>query len=306
MKKYIKRFIPLSLIKKVKKILIYMPFEKGDSFNGNILIQHNYLKKHHAKVAIFSHYDRDNIIDEYVINYLKSIFELGFDIVFISTAEQLSQNEIDKIKVYCRDVLVKENIGYDFGAWQTGITYLAEEIDKYDSLILCNDSVYAPLFSLNEMFIKMQGKYDFWGITDSYEIHHHLQSYFMVFNQNVVSSDTFKNIWKTYRVYKIKRNIILQYEIGLSQKLLINGYSMGAYCPYSELETTQVCNASHYYWRELIEQFRCPILKIELLRDNPQNIDISGWELIHCDYEIKLIKKHLARVWDDHSLLDTN
>lgn len=298
-KYFLQKIIPWNIVNFVKRYMIYFPFEKASSYNGKILYQYHFSSKKKDNICIFSHFDKDNMVDDYVIYHLQNLFEQGFDIVFVSTSENLSEVEIEKIKSYCKDILVKENIGYDFGAWQTGIIYLENEIDSYESLLLCNDSVYAPLFPLNDIFQKMQGKYDFWGITDSYEIHYHLQSYFMVFDKKIVSSDVFKNIWKTYKIYQIKRNIILHYELGVSQKLLKNGYLMGVYCAFDKLDTLKVRNASHYHWKELIEKFRCPILKVELLRDNPKNIDISKWEEFiknKTDFEINLIKKHLNRV----------
>jgi len=290
----------LNLRNFIKRYLIYFPFERGSKFNGNILKHFHFHQRQKESVCIFSHFDKDGIVDDYVLNYLDKILEQGFDIVFVSTAKNLGSEETKKLKNLCIDVIIKENIGYDFGAWKTGIDYLGVNIDKYESLLLCNDSVYAPLFPLSEMFGQMQEcQYDFWGITDSHEIYHHLQSYFMVFDKKLVSSDIFKNIWKTYKVYKIKRNIILNYEVGLSQKLIDHGYSMGAYCQYNKLIGSRVVNASRYYWKELIEKFRCPILKVELLRDNPRNIDISNLEEVienETNFEVDLIKQHLNRI----------
>ncbi len=299
MRDFLKHIVPIPFINYLKRVLIYFPLENGKAYNGKILHRYKNNQSKYRNLCIFYHFDKDNVIDDYVIYYLQELSEQNFDIVFVSTAEELSPLEIDKIKHLCRDILVKENIGYDFGAWQTAIVYLAEDLYKYDTLLLCNDSVYAPLYPLEEMFQKMQGRYDFWGITDSYEIYHHLQSYFMVFDKKVVESKVFQDIWKTYKVYKIKRNIILQYEIGLSRKFLKAGYSMGVYCSYDKLNTTLIRNASHYSWRELLEKFRCPILKVELLRDNPKNINTLGWEELiknTSSYDIGMIQRHLKRM----------
>jgi rhamnosyltransferase len=302
MKKYLKKIIPTSKIHYLKRLLIHFPLERASSYNGKIVQRHSLSFKKGEKLCIFSHFDKDDIIDEYVVYYIKKLYEYGFDVVFVSTSEKLSIDEIYKIQIYCRDVLVKENIGYDFGAWQTGILYLNDELFKYDSLLLCNDSVYAPLCSFDEVFDKMQGQYDFWGLTDSFEIYHHLQSYFMVFNKKIINSKIFLDIWKTYKIYKLKRNIILQYEIGLSQKLIKSGYSIGSYCPFIQIDTSLFRNVSHFHWKELIEKFRCPVLKVELLRENPKDIDISKWkEVIEetFDYDIRLIENHLNRVKTD-------
>jgi len=299
LKKKLKQYVPIEWVNYAKRYLIYFPFEVASKENGKTIHHFHFNKREKESICIFSHFDKENMIDDYVVYYLHRLLEQGFDIVFVSTSEKLTMQEVEKISPYCCDVIVKENIGYDFGAWQTGICYLDDELDSYQSLLLCNDSVYAPLYPLDEMFENMQGKYDFWGITDSHEIYHHLQSYFMVFDQKVFRKKLFKDIWQKYKIYHIKRNIILQYEIGISRKLLGAGFTMGAYCPFSKLGARKMKNASHYHWKELIEKHRCPILKVELLRDNPRKIDIYDWDLVIkacCDYDTDLIKNHLDRV----------
>ena len=279
--------------------------ELGNKFNGHIIKNIEINNCRFDTLCIFSHFDKDDIIDSHVVNYIKKIFECKIDIIFVSTARQLSDNEIEKIKNYCKNIIIKENIGYDFGAWKTGIKYLGKNLKKYDRLIVCNDSVYAPLFPLSGMFEKMKGKgLDFWGITDNYEIKYHIQSYFMVFGKDILSDPEFIKFWKNYRVYKIKKNIIKKYEIGLSQLLLHKGYKVGSYCEFKKLSSKIVCNSSHVFWRKLIIDMKCPVLKVELLRDNPVKVDIADWERFiigRTIYDFDLIHNHLKRVKNENN-----
>lgn len=46
------------------------------------------------------------------------------DIVFVSTSENLLEQELSKITGLCRNIIVKNNVGYDFGAWKTGLSII--------------------------------------------------------------------------------------------------------------------------------------------------------------------------------------
>lgn len=271
-------------------------FDKGNNYEDKILFDNINFKRTEKMLVIFSHYDKYDEIDDYVVYYLTELKKIGCDILFISTSENLIKSEIDKIScLYCQ-VIVKQNIGYDFGAWRTGIEIMLNKLEQYDQLILCNDSVYAPLFDLNEMFKQMDKKFDFWGITDNYQHKHHIQSYFMVFSKKVFSEKYFLDFWKNIKVFKYKENIVRNYEIGLTKLLRNKKHKYGVYCP-SQLKDKK--NSTHYYWKKLILEQRAPIIKIELLRDNPIKADISDWEdvlLINTDFNVNMIKNHIKRI----------
>jgi len=58
-------------------------------------------------------------------------------------------------------------------------------------------------------------------------------------------------------------------------------------------------NLTLVFWKELLTSSRMPFIKIKLLRENPNNIDISDViETIEhvSDYDTSLIKRHLARM----------
>ena len=58
------------------------------------------------RVCIFAHYDRDDIVDDYVIYYLKALQKICATIIFVSDCN-LSKEEIKKIRrnnrlCYCK------------------------------------------------------------------------------------------------------------------------------------------------------------------------------------------------------------
>lgn len=291
----------LIFFNEIKNILnFFKDIEKSKKFNFDIIrLSENREINKNNNLCIFSHFDTDNIIDEYVINYLKSINDSKFDIIFVSTSEKLNNDEINKINFLCKKIIVKKNNGYDFGSWVVGLNSINNDILLYDNLIICNDSVYAPLFNLPNIISKMNKRNcDFWGITDSYQHSYHLQSYFIFFKKTVFSSSVFYNFWNNYRVYTKKRNIIRNYEINLTKYFISNGFKSEVLCPTIDFFDYRKVNTTHNNWKILITKYRCPIIKIELLKKNPLNINIDDVETIiknESSYNFNLIKDHLNR-----------
>ncbi len=268
------------------------------------------------------------MVDAYVHIYLKELQQNASYLVFVSTAK-LPNEEIKNLSQYCSNVIVRENIGYDFMSYKMGLESF--NYKNYDEVVICNDSVYGPLYPLGNLFEDMQNnKCDFWGITDNTDMSYHLQSYFLVFKKNVIQSDTFKTFWEQVKVLKNKDNIIEKYEIGLTKSLLGSGFLSAVYVNFkvTNTQTLQVflkkltpakiinkviaigygkdklkrigkINATHYFWKELLLSERIPFIKIELLRDNPMQININDVEQVIqevFDYDTQLIKNHLDRM----------
>jgi rhamnosyltransferase len=282
------------------------------------------------RLAVFAHYDKDDLVDQYVWYYLDNLKAVSDSIAFVTTSK-IGQSDITTLKTICDKVIVRENIGYDFMSWRTGINSTGNIAD-FDELIICNDSVYGPLYPLDNIFDAMGKKdCDFWGMTDNYEIAYHLQSYFLVFKKSVINSEGFKDFWNGVTPERTKDEVIRKYELGLTESLMSAGFKPCAYAPIppsigraikvkaqsafrrpsQTLKTLsrmlskrgQVnyagLNPTHFFWKELIVKYRMPFVKIDLLRDNRLNINIKGYEDIirkYSNYDLDLIRKHLQRV----------
>ena len=78
--------------------------------------------------CLFARFDKDDKVDEHVLRYLKHIKELDFFIVFISTA-CLPPGEVKRLRSGGFDVIVRENVGLDFGSWAMGFAKHAAAIN---------------------------------------------------------------------------------------------------------------------------------------------------------------------------------
>jgi len=277
------------------------------------------------RVAVFAHYDRDDLVDQYVWYYLENLKRVSPSIVFVTTSN-ISVADITRLKAVCNTVIVRENTGYDFASWQMGLASI-EDLAAFDELILCNDSVYGPLYPLRDVFDTMSEKpCDFWGITESYQIAYHLQGYFLVFRKNVTISKTFREFWSSIDNDQLKWDVIRNYEVGLSQLLIKQGFKPGAYTVSYSLSIVKTfraaaisplrkvrwalsllrkrslksvaLNPTHHFWQDLIAEQEIPFVKVPLLRDNPANVNIKGYEHFikrYSAYDVTMITRHLDR-----------
>ena len=106
--------------------------------------------------AIFAHYDKDCIIDDYVLFYLKELKNVADRIIFVSDCE-LDEEQISKLKGIVDYTLAQKHGEYDFGSYKRGIQLAMENglYENTDNLILLNDSCYGPFGSLKNLFEEM-------------------------------------------------------------------------------------------------------------------------------------------------------
>jgi lipopolysaccharide biosynthesis protein len=186
------------------------------------------------RVALFAHYDKDNIIDQYVVDYLLELKKFSQTIIFISDGN-LNENEIKKISDICYHVITEKHGEYDFGSWKRGFNFLKNDEKNcgfffVDEIIFANDSCYL-INSLVPIFEEMDKKdLDFWGIAESEQNgHHHIQSYFFVLNSFAFTSSYFQIFLEKIKPEKNKEDIIKNYEFGLSKVLTPSFFKRGSF-----------------------------------------------------------------------------
>ena len=258
---------------------------------------HDFKHGFSERLCIFSSFNRDGIVPEATYFQLQAIKDEGFNIFFIANGI-LNENHIKTLGKICSKVIVKKNSGYDWGAYFTGIKIADYKLRK--QLLLINDSVFGPLFPLGEMFRKISGiSCDCWGVTGSYEKKFHIQSYFLVINHNLLLSGQFAEFWNDFRLYNNRLNVIKKYELGFSHYLTSRGFHLETYIPYKQLcwpPDRKKSNITHFFWKEMICQYRVPFIKKDFLLRNPMRIkNHSEWEDVinnNTEYDIEFIKKY--------------
>lgn len=184
------------------------------------------------KICVFASYPNNNVISNSLKRYLQHLNQLGYSILFISN-NNIINKEIEWLQTQCATIIIRENFGFDFGCYKTGMLKYQKQIQAADELLIANDSVIM-IKDLNPMFDEMKNKQlDFWGVSESYNdgmyTNHHICSYFISISKKIIKSNIFWSFWKNYKLTNSRIITIYRGEILLSQTLLKAGFKLSSY-----------------------------------------------------------------------------
>lgn len=183
------------------------------------------------RVAVFASYSGNGLLPPQVIPYLKGLKPLVSDIVVVCDNDLLP-DERQRLSGLATHVITGRHGEYDFGSYKRGVAWLREtgRLERADELVLCNDSCFGPVGSFEPMFATMEAKdLDFWGATDSHEIRYHVQSFFVVLSRKVFASKAFRDFVGGIKKQPNVQQVILNYELGLTETLQKAGFKPGAF-----------------------------------------------------------------------------
>ncbi len=233
--------------------------------------------------CVFAHWDGAGEVRPHVLHYLRELGAAGLSVLFVSNAGSLRPEALAAVQALCSGVLIRRNVGYDFGAWREGFEALGLPRPGTELAVMANDSVYGPLTPIGDLLDRIDlAQADVWGCTESWQSRYHLQSYFLAFAPHVLASRAWAAFWAGVRPVPNKHYVIRHYEIGLSQALIRAGFTCRAVWPYPALEgqaprRRNTFNPTSDLWHPLLRaQF--PFIKRELLRDNPMRVPgVAEW-----------------------------
>lgn len=169
------------------------------------------------RLVLHAHWDAEARVRPFTLFHLQALRELPATVHLVSNSP-LPEVEQAKLRPLCARVLLRENAGYDFGMWQAALAGL--DLAAWDELVLTNSSVLGPLFPLGPIFERMAaGGADFWGMTESWQYLHHVQSWFLVLRAPVLSSPILRRFFEGVLPYREKKSVIHAYELGLTAAL---------------------------------------------------------------------------------------
>jgi rhamnosyltransferase len=251
------------------------------------------------RTVLFAHFDGQDEVKPYVVHYLGELAKVCSRLVFISTSK-LAGPELSKVRRTCEKVLLRDNVGYDFGMWQRALEDRSL-LGACDELVLTNSSLFGPIHPLGPIFDRMSAeRCHFWGMTDNFEYRWHLQSYFLVFKKSVLASESFARFWASVLPYRNKGQIILSYEVGLTSFLVDQGFVGKAMVPTASwagriermrMDLARRHNPTLFYPERLIAR-GMPFVKVTLLRENPGGVRLDAVvrAMAHAGYDLGLVK----------------
>ena len=196
------------------------------------------------KILFYVHFNKFGGVDEYVIYQLQQMRRVFDTIIFISNSK-ISAKDKKRFDGLYDNFLQRKNKGYDFAAWRDAMNEFGwDRVREYDELTIMNDTCFGPLYDFKKIYETMQGKQiDFWGMTlntaldnlvmDTHGNHIftpiHIQSYYITFNKSVINSDVFKHFWTHVKDFENVTDVIINYEVTLTDMLFREGFSYDAY-----------------------------------------------------------------------------
>jgi lipopolysaccharide biosynthesis protein len=232
----------------------------------------NILRSYDRPICFFSTYDSESIVRANVFHYLDELVQAGFNIVFISSSNTISNDDLNKLSNYCIKIINRVNGGYDFYSWKTGLEKYPR-FSEHTGLLLANDSVLGPFFNISQILRRLEADdADILGMTDCYQFHPHLQSYFLYCKKHVINSKEFIRFFAQVEPLEFKMAIIRKYEVGFS-RLLRRRFKLSAlYDLETILSRTKYparpkkwIEPTFHLWKPLITELEFPFVKKNLV-----------------------------------------
>jgi len=200
-------------------------------------------KKYNSKsVVIYAHYDSNNIIADYVIQGIKSLIYIGYDILFYTASSSINNINLNILPFNVHFVKNK-GAGTDWLMFLNGLELIKKEKLIYEWIMFINDSALLPINGITNLMNSIQNvrkNCDFWGHWLSNEIQTHL-----VFTINefkyILLEDIIKFIANNITLCNTKNDYVYKLEIPFTKYLLDKKYKMDSVIKYTELTNNHLC-----------------------------------------------------------------
>ncbi|WP_247926270.1 rhamnan synthesis F family protein [Streptococcus parasanguinis] len=229
------------------------------------------------RILLYIHYNKFDEVSEHVLYQLEQIKPLFSRVILISNS-RLEKNYMRKLEIIgITEIIQRANIGFDFAAWRDGMDYVGfDHLEKYDSVTLMNDTCIGPLWPLEPYFRSFESAIDcdFWGMTNFKKTKYfreHVQSYFVSYSREVVSSKVFKSFWMNVKSYDNVRQVIDNYETKFTSELKRTGFNYQVVFNTLGEKSDDMLHPDFSYYRPFdILNHRVPFLKIKALQSHQE------------------------------------
>lgn len=182
------------------------------------------------RLFLFAGFDKDCIIDDALIYYVKSLSKFG-DVILCMDCD-CPKKEIDKIKKYTIHTINKRHGEYDFGSYKRCFQYAHNKniLKNYDYLYLVNDSVFGPTINIKKTLEDIENiKTDAAGlIISKHKTHEFMESWFVRLNKKIFMLKWFYDFINSVKCEENKSVVTIKYEHGLTNLIKSNNCSFGA------------------------------------------------------------------------------
>lgn len=282
------------------------------------------------RLCIFTMHSTDGICDHYIINLLLGLRPFASKLVTVCYGTL--QIDFDtRLRTITDELFMREHGGYEGDALKDVLTNLLgwETVLAFDQLLLANDSCYGPIFSLENVFEKMEGTADFWGLTAQNDmlnpwpdypcdiLPYHIQPYFLVIEERMLHSSDWREFWRTLGSTNPLHTSIAEYDLSLTEFFIRRGYRGATYVDADCFEDRVESNYDYSLFDayRLLTEHALPFIRREVfmldLKDcYPYNLGEGSRKCLEyikneTQYDEDLILGNLIRTSDPVSLKNT-
>ncbi|MCH5195600.1 MAG: rhamnan synthesis protein F [Oscillospiraceae bacterium] len=267
------------------------------------------------RACIYFLYDKDGIVDDYVICQLLDI-KKNVSFLHCVVNGELSDDGRKKVSEIVDELYERENKGNDIGAYKAALEYIGwEKLSKYDELVILNNTCFGPVYPFSEVFDWAAEKdIDFWGLTMDTKsnwlgttdyLHynkseHHLQSYFIVFRRPLLGSDFLTEFFREIPddTSYITSGCFFEYAFpGYFEE---RGYKWDVYCKTNDYDYPLLFAPA-----SLLRDFRMPLFKKRSFFHHYTDVlnhsggeataELIGYLENETDYDMKMVWKSVLR-----------
>lgn len=277
------------------------------------------------RVLIYVHYNKNDDLSEYVIYQLEKLKTFYTKIVILSNSKltKLSRSKLEK---YADTVIQRRNIGFDFAAWRDGILSIGwDDLGVYDELTLMNDTCFGPIRDMSTIYEQFNKnlEVDFWGITNHREepvgmpgtmneqnqlgnpIPEYIQTYFIAFKNRAVKSEVFQNFWNMVEDYTDIKQAIIHYETQLTKLLEDAGFKSSVLVEARNIEMPKYAPFHNVcLWTPDILLSVSPFIKRKAFVRNGYASQLVLSRLEKIDYPLRYVIDYIHSI-DERTVADT-
>ena len=260
-----------------------------------------------AGVCIFAHEHGPNRIDAETLHYLDTLRRAGFDTFFCTPHLSLAADTAAALRAQCRAVLTGLPAADRFSLYREGLRHLETAVPASAKVLFTHDGLYGPLGPLDDLvaFGDRQGL-DVWSATDGFHGQYHLHSDFLIMRTGVLTHPMVQAFWRatspSHGGDSPSATDLCAVEIDAYNRFADALLKVRAFCSVSDVRRS-VADAvrevlggvpavmrpvldrmalpedvRHDHWSMIVEVFGVPFILRDLLRTNPRDVDIAGWD----------------------------
>ncbi len=166
-------------------------------------------------------------LDDGAAELVAALARQGVNVILVCNG-QPRPDHLDRLRADAHRVLVRRNIGRDFGAYRAATLLLEREGLVPNRLLYFNDSViYLDGPELDRLITALRvTPAGMLGAFENHETRHHLGSFTFGQSADVVADPAVRRFWRRYRAYSLRPHAILCGEIRLTTLVKSRGHRL--------------------------------------------------------------------------------